>query len=448
MHYSIEDIKSGCVKVALGHDLYPVGELVFETDGFREVSVFRYDPEWLNRPGAFALSPLIPLSEYPVKSAGDVNGNNMRLALPGVISDTIPDFWGRAIMDDYLHEINEFEYLLAVNDVTRQGALRFLDEKGKSLSSTAPPVSGPDDIVDIMHLHRDFQDGCSDRKKIAKIVGNAPGGARPKADFNNNGTLSIAKFPSIDDFLPIERMEVATLRLAARCGLRSSKAHLIFADTDLPITILKRFDRIGERRIHYISAQSFLGCEKNETNYYTDLVMKMPRHCGIMVPRELEELHNRIMFTILVSNQDDHLKNHGFLYCDHDRWMLSPAFDINPEPARSGYLETGISPDSGYAASIEAAIEAAPYFRVSEDLARARAAVMARRITAEWQGLCRNTGMSDKAIRWYKPAFEHPEMQLALGKLQPRTEPAELNRNESDTELSRDRILDQDDLSL
>ena len=428
MHCTIDDIKSSCVKVALGYDLYPVGELVFETDGSRQVSVFRYDREWIKRPGAFPLSPLMPLSEYPIKSAGEINvdGDNMRLALPGVISDTIPDFWGRSIMKDYLGDISEFEYLIAVNDVTRQGALRFLDEEGKLLSFTASPVPEHDDIKEIMHLHRDFQDGYPDREKIAKIVGNAPGGARPKADFNDNGTLSIAKFPSIHDFLPVERMEVATLRLAAKCGLRSANAYLLFADTDLPITVLKRFDRVGERRVHYISAQSFLGCEKSETNYYTDLIMKMPRQCGTMVPRELEELHNRIMFMILVSNQDDHLKNHGFLYSNHNRWLLSPAFDINPDPARSGYLETGISPDSGYDASIEAAIEAAPYFRVSEDTARVRAAVMAQRITAEWKNLCRDTGMSEEAIRWYTPAFEHEEMQLALGKLHPQIKLADM----------------------
>ena len=419
--FVMDDIKTRRITVALGADMYPVGELVFETDEIEQVSRFKYCQDWLNRPGAFALSPFMPLSESPIYGFADADDDNMRLALPGPISDTIPDYWGRHIIDHLLNfETDEFEYLIAINDTTRQGALRFLDEEGHLLSSSVPPIPESKNITRIMNDHRLLEECHFDKKDIlSRIVGNSPGGARPKSDFNNHGNLSIAKFTSKHDILPVERMEVATLHLASRIGLRVAQADLLLANTDRPIAVLKRFDRIGERRIHYISAWSFTGHKEPVGAFYTDIVDKMRSQCGSahIISRERNELYNRILFTILVSNEDDHLKNHGFIYAGNNAWILSPAFDINPKPWRSGYLETGISPLSGYRPSIEGAIEAAPFFNISEDDARNRVVDMAGQITDEWQGHCRNAGISDEDIRRYRPAFENEEMKLALGKL-------------------------------
>ena len=273
-----------------------------------------------------------------------------------------------------------------------------------------------------------------------KIIRNAGGlgGARPKSDYDDEGKLSIAKFTSDRDTMPIERMEVATLNLAASVGLRAAGARLILERSDRPIAIIERFDRIGDRRKHYVSARTFLDLERTEGAYYTDIADAMRERCGgaDLVTSELKELHDRILFTILVSNNDDHLKNHGFLYADDGDWVLSPAFDINPQPERHRHLETGISPLSGHAASIEAAIEAAPFFDVSEDNARARAVAMAEQITGEWRSQCKRVGMTSADIRNYAPAFENEEMKLALGKLRPtrnnRTNSRALFRNEVD----------------
>lgn len=416
------------VTVAIGAGLYNVGELIFETDGRRQTSAFTYSEEWLNRPGAFALAPSMPLSEYPVYSSGD--RSNRRSALPGPISDTTPDSWGRGIIQKALgYPPNELEYLLAVNDLTRQGALRFLDEQGRPLSFAEPPTPRLNEIADVMQYHRAIEANHPNAQAIAnKIVGNAGslGGARPKSDFDDNGVLSIAKFTSERDTMPIERMEVATLRLAASVGLRTAKARLVLADTDRPIAIVERFDRMEDRRRHYLSAQSFLDLEEATGGYYTDIADAMREHCGgaDTVSTELKELHDRIMFTILVSNNDDHMKNHGFLYADDNTWVLSPAFDVNPQPLRHRHLETGISPLSGHAASIEAAIEAAPFFDISEDDARAAATAMAEQISNEWQAHCSDAGMSRSDIKNYAPAFENQEMQAALGKLRPQTKPS------------------------
>ena len=99
------------------------------------------------------------------------------------------------------------------------------------------------------------------------------------------------------------------------------------------------------------SAQSFLGREEAKGGYYTDILDGIAAH-GVDPARQMEELHNRLMFTILVSNTDDHLKNHGFLYEGDGRWVLAPAFDINPQPERHRTLKTGISEEYGRAASI------------------------------------------------------------------------------------------------
>ncbi len=261
------------VKVAIGAGLYGVGELIFETDGRRQTSRFTYSEEWLNRPGAFALAPSMPLSEYPVYSSG--HRSSQRSALPGPISDTAPDSWGRGIIQKALgHLPNELEYLLAVNDLTRQGALRFLDGEGRPLSFAEPPTPRLNEIGRVMRYQQAIEANDPNAQAIAnRIVGSAGslGEARPKSDFDDDGVLSIAKFTSERDTMQVERMEVATLRLAASAGLRAAKARLILADTDRPVAIIERFDRIGDRRMLYISAQTFLEIEAATGGYYTDI---------------------------------------------------------------------------------------------------------------------------------------------------------------------------------
>lgn len=131
---------------------------------------------------------------------------------------------------------------------------------------------------------------------------------------------------------------------------------------------------------------------------------------------EIHELFNRIAFTILVSNTDDHTRNHGFLQAADNRWVLSPAFDINPQPYRHKQLKTGISDLSGY----EASIEAAPFFDIDADGATSRIKMMAETIKDNWRHLCREAGMNSREIGRYESAFDHPQARyaLSLGKLQ------------------------------
>ena len=127
------------VRVALGEALRAVGEIVFETDGRRQTCMFRYAAEWLDAPRRFAIAPTMPLSGMPFYSAA--SRERPRSALPGPIADGAPDSWGRGLIRKALPGmLTELDYLLAADDVTRQGALRYLDEEGRPLARTYPPA--------------------------------------------------------------------------------------------------------------------------------------------------------------------------------------------------------------------------------------------------------------------------------------------------------------------
>ena len=403
------------VRVALGEALYPVGEIVFEFDGRREACMFRYAAAWLDDPRRFAVAPTMPLSGTPFYSAG--SRERRRSALPGPIADGAPDSWGRGLIRRALPgALTELDYLLAVDDVTRQGALRYLDEEGRPLARMYPPPPRLAELAELRRLAGLDVDALS-RDPVARerLLGSAGslGGARPKASIRDErGNLTIAKFTSDDDTMPIERAEVATLRLARAAGVNAAATRIELGDTDRPVALVDRFDRAAGDRIHYLSAQSFIGAETATGAYYTDIADALRAHA--LDPRaQLTELFRRMLFTILVSNNDDHLKNHGLLHAGEGLWVLSPAFDINPQPHRRRQLETGISEISGNAASIEAAVDAAPFFDIEREAAVVMLSGMVSTIDEQWRACCLAAGMTPAEIEMYEPAFDHDESRIA-----------------------------------
>ncbi len=403
------------VRVALGEALQPVGEILFESDGRREISLFRYAPAWLANPSRFAIAPALPLSETAFHRSG--SGPNRRAALVGPVSDSAPDSWGRGLIRKaHRGGLTELDYLLAADDTTRQGALRYLDDAGQPLAQTLPSVPRLQNLAELRALARksnaELELTPTERDVL---IGNASslGGARPKANIRDgSGQLAIAKFTAEQDSLPIERVEVATLALARDAGVNAALAHLELANTDRPVALIRRFDRRGERRIGYLSAQSFIDANSGTGAFYTDIADALRGH-GADPKAQLEELYRRVLFTILVSNNDDHLKNHGLLHVGGGRWVLSPAFDINPQPHRQRGLETGISELSGNAASVEAALEAAPFFDIDRTAAAKTLADMAATINNRWRDHCRNVGLTARQIAHYRPAFDHEEHRFA-----------------------------------
>ena len=363
--------------VAIGERLQCVGTVRFGGVRERQISFFRYAEEWIENPSAFALAPSLPLSDQRFHFASLPDDSST--SIPGIFSDCAPDAWGRSLIarasGTPRHEMG---YVLAVDDRTRQGALRFLDDEGKPLADDLRPTPR---VLDLSHLHslcQNIESGIGDLQAFARELRGATaslGGVRPKSVVvDENGTLHVAKFTMLGDTLPVERVEVATLSLARDVGIRASRATLARPAGSLPVALVERFDREpGEYgRRHYMSAQTLLEARRGESRFYTDIADGLRAVCrtDMEALTEMAELHLRILFTILVSNNDDHLKNHGLLYAGEGSWALAPAFDINPQPFRHRELKTGISEISGFEASVEAWVEAAPFFERTEDEAR------------------------------------------------------------------------------
>ena len=401
--------------VALGESLTPVGQLRFTQAGPRQFSTFSYDPAWIENPRAFAVQPTLPFEGGPFHMSGQLG--NMRDALAGVFADAAPDSWGRRLLERaYGNGLSEFEYLTLSDDTCRQGALRFLEGAGKFIrGAAADAVPRWVDLQAITAIARAYEQGreISAEEMQALAGAGGSGGARPKANVRDGETLWLAKFTSVHDQQPIERVEVATLRLARACGIHTPEARLELTDTPFPVALIKRFDRRGTARIPYISARTALEKTGAELGSYTEIVDFM-RANAADPQADFRELFLRLIFTILVSNKDDHLKNHGFLYVGSGRWRLSPVFDVNPAPDRNPHLETAILEGGAHDRSIRLALEACEFFEIAEADARRIIRETALRISDGWREVLRQVGVSGTLAREYEAAFVNEQTDLAL----------------------------------
>lgn len=400
--------------VHLGDRLLHVGRLRFSSERTRQHSEFSYSPDWAG--GGFAIAPDLPLGPAPFFASSGRSGDQ-RDSLPGVFQDAAPDAWGRLLLER-LHGagLDEFDVLTLTDDATRQGALRFCDDEGRIITGGNAPVPHLIDLEDL----RGIAAGIERRGEVSNEAlrrmagaGGSIGGARPKANVLDEGQLWIAKFSSAGDSSPVERIEVATLGLAREVGLNAPDARLMLAQSQSPVALIRRFDRDGAARIPYISARTALERHGAEQGAYTDLAQFIRQHSDN--PRaDLRELWSRILFTILVTNTDDHLKNHGFVYAGDGQWSLSQLFDVNPQPERHRLLKTAIMEGAPFAAALDLALEVALFFSLGDAEARGIAGAMARRIDGAWKDQMRRHGLTGSELRSLEPAFEHIEMERAL----------------------------------
>ncbi|MBY5389723.1 type II toxin-antitoxin system HipA family toxin [Rhizobium leguminosarum] len=401
--------------VVLGESLTPVGQLRFTQAGPRQFSTFAYDPAWIENPRAFALQPTFPLEAGPFHTSGQPG--NMRDALAGVFADAAPDSWGRRLLErTYGNGLSEFEYLTLSDDACRQGALRFVDDGRKIIrGGAADAVPRLVDLEAITAIARAYEQGkeISAEDMQALVGAGGSGGARPKANVRDGDTLWLAKFTSVHDQHPIECVEVATLRLARACGIRTPEVRLELADTPFPVALIKRFDRRGPTRVPYISARTALGKTGAELGSYTEIVDFM-RANAADPQADFREIFLRLIFTILVSNKDDHLKNHGFLYVGAGRWRLSPVFDVNPAPDRNPHLETSILEGGAHDRSIRLAFEACEFFEMHQTDARQMIRETAQQISMQWRDALRHVGVSGPLAREYEAAFVNDQTEIAL----------------------------------
>ncbi|MDR2014703.1 MAG: HipA domain-containing protein [Azoarcus sp.] len=415
------------LKVGIGNAGLEVGTLWFEAVGGREHSSFQYSAVWLEHPRRFAIAPMLPLTtERRFFKAQGEQGS----PLPAPVADTTPDSWGRGIIrkDTRFNKkgptepLTEFDFLTAVDDFSRVGALRFREtEEGSPFLATGE--GGRHCIPPLLHLDQlgkaiaSAESDDPDMVALRRLrqMGTTLGGARPKCSvIDNDGSLAIAKFTSRLDMYAVERAEVLALRLARLCGIDTPEARIESSD-GLPVAIIKRFDRSAQGRIPFVSAQTMLGAPSATGATYADICDALRQYTAS--PRiEMRKLFRRVGFNILVSNVDDHLKNHGFLYASDGKWRLSPAFDVNPAPERFRELKTAIADPTRPEASIELLVDHAFYFEMSADEAVEIVRAMADVIAAKWQELAREIGMSRAERDDYRPAFEHAEADYALRK--------------------------------
>lgn len=414
------------IKVYIGDVKIFVGTLFFNASGNRESSGLEYSPEWIASSKSFEIDPALPLGHGRAFRSKKEGGS----VFHGAIADSESNGWARQVVlranskhrkekkdrgisiDD--SPLTSLDFLLAVDDFSRIGALRFQDESGVFQRGggkgkrTAPPLIELDSLLRATRAVETDTETAADLEYL-RGRGTSLGGLRPKCTvIDQDGSLSIGKFPSVHDSYSVAEGEVLALHIAAAAGIQAAEARIVESD-GTPVALIKRFDR-GPRgeRIPYLSAASLLGIEdSHQVHTYTEIVDALKRYSPDY-RADAEELWRRIALTILITNVDDHMRNHGFLHAEKNQWRLSPAFDINPFPDRQRVLKTWIAESTGDAASIQSLMEAAPYFGIESRRACALLSTVEGAV-ARWRHIGKGIGMKASELNAFETAFEHEE---------------------------------------
>jgi len=405
------------VHIELDGITLPVGRLWYRSDRGREGSAFEYEASWLRHPRRFALEPalaLVPGTRYTEDGQG----------LFGAVGDSAPDRWGRLLMRKAIRHgngadatVTEIDYLLGVDDVARAGALRFSSEpEGPFLALPKEGGIPPEITLPRLLAAAERVEGEEETAEDLRLLlapGSSMGGARPKASITDrSGNLALAKFPGRNDDWDVTGWEGLTLGLARLAGIEVPDHRLVRIGSS-HVLIARRFDRAGERRIPYLSAMSMVGARDHQGSSYLEVADAIRRY-GAEPDADLCRLWRRIVFNILVSNVDDHLRNLGFLFRIPNGWVLAPAFDLNPVPVdvRPRILSTCIDLVDA-AASIDTALGVSGYFGLIPARAREVAGEVARAVTS-WRSEAASMGFHGASIDRMAGAFEHEDMRKAL----------------------------------
>ena len=347
------------LEVLLGKAEQPVGRLVFVKDGQREFSQFAYNEAWLTSAPYFDVSPdLSRQTGYQLRKPPTKNDSCFFLAL----ADTEPDAWGRRVIarahakarakDVALGPLTELDYLMAVDDFSRVGALRLRDDTGQYLRRVAEGASATPAFLELETILRashavELSQETAEDLAYLQGKGTSLGGMRPKCTIlDTHGALSLGKFPSVGDQRAVTRGEVLALRLARLAGIDSAEARIVMAQ-DQPVALIRRFDRTPEQsRVPFMSGATVLQAKRDDEHSYTEIIDVMRSWCEDFVS-DARQLWRRLVFNHLITNVDDHLQNIGFLYVGNQQWRLSPAFDLNPFPDKDPESKTWLSEDTG-----------------------------------------------------------------------------------------------------
>jgi serine/threonine-protein kinase HipA len=400
-----------------------MGVLFSERLKGNEVFSFEYHEEWLRNGPSQLLDPNLQL--YTGLHYSNEDQKNF-----GMFLDSSPDRWGRILMRrreaamarrDRRTEQKLFEtdYLLGVYDDHRMGGLRFKSDKNgpyinDNKEMASPPWASIRELEQIS-LRLEEEDAIEDPEYLNWLnmliaPGASLGGARPKASITDtNGSIWIAKFPSRNDQGNIGGWEIVTYELAVAAGINmaESKAQKFYSDYHTFLT--KRFDRtVRNERLHFASAMTMLGYSDGQDHAdgasYLELVEFLMTH-GARVNQDLEELWRRIVFSICVTNTDDHLRNHGFILSNNG-WLLSPAYDINPVETGIG-LKLNIS-ENDNSLDLDLAMDVSEYFRLRENRA-AEILEDVKSAVRSWRSVATKYGISRSEQELKAIAFQRAE---------------------------------------
>lgn len=380
----MEDIYVYADWISLDHP-YFMGTLTVRHIKGKEVFSFQYDDEWLKSGKARILDPDLTLFSG-FQHLRDEKKNF------GMFLDSSPDRWGRILMkrreialakqeERKSKTLFESDFLLGVYDSLRMGGLRFKTDKDgdfldNSKNYSTPPWTSIRELenASLEYEKRLEQDDPEMLKWLQMLYapGSSLGGARPKANIQDiDGSLWIAKFPSKNDEVNVGAWEMVANSLVKKAGISCAVGKVGKFNNKYHTYLTKRFDRDNKgRRIHFASAMTLLGYTDGtgaeEGVSYLELAEFIIKH-GSNVNEDLKELFRRIVFSVCISNTDDHLRNHGFLLKDKG-WELSPAYDINPNPDGTG-LKLNISLDDN-SLDLDLVLSVSDFFRIEKEEAR------------------------------------------------------------------------------
>ncbi|MBW6491278.1 MAG: HipA domain-containing protein [Lentimicrobium sp.] len=393
-----------------------VGVLTAQQAKGRKAFSFEYDKQWLLQPERILLDPDLQWYSGRQYPSGKENF--------GLIMDSMPDAWGKALMrrkatHKALQEgrlapvLYEVDYLLGVYDESRMGALRFKTDPDGYFLDYNPTVTVPPwvRVKELQHsaLELELSDDLNTTYQWLEILiapGSSLGGARPKANvLDANGHPWIAKFPSKNDAIDKAAWEFVAYTLALKSGIIISTSRIDIVSGPHHTFFTKRFDRANNGRIHFASAMTMTNFTeemlRDNIASYLDIAEFIQFSCS-NVKQNLHQLWRRIVFNIAISNTDDHLRNHGFIIRDKG-WILSPAYDLNPSVDKNG-LALNIDMDNN-ALDFELAKSVGEYFQLS--LKEMNAIVEeVKAAVKEWRKVAIRINISKQEIDYMERCFQ------------------------------------------
>lgn len=394
-----------------------IGELNFDSVRGNETYGFSFSKEWLSKYGDIFLSEDLH------------NFTGIQYTKPGkdifsCFSDALPDRWGRTLLNRReqisakeekrpVKHLSSFDYLIGIDDFSRMGGFRFAENPdGNFINSDpvlkVPPLSNVRQLMQAAHEIEASEEKhqLPDKKWINQLInpGTSLGGARPKASIiDEDGSLTIAKFPSQKDLYDMAKWEHFAHVMAKKAGINVAETRNI-PGIEYHILLSKRFDRTPKgRRIHFASSLTLLGLTDGDnasTGYgYPDIIDFIIQH-GSNVEKNLEELYRRVAFNIIIGNSDDHFRNHGFLLT-RKGWELSPAYDLNPTLSETQSLLISHNTNESNLKILE---QSADEYFLSKDKA-IKIINEVKGAMQSWQSEARRIGLPQRDIIMFAPRF-------------------------------------------